>query len=144
MDPGKVRVLGITGTRDGMTSAQKLTSVNLLTEFFYRANNLHHGDCIGVDAEFAEIADELGGILIVGHPPIEDKYRAYFSNHIDWPEENYIERNRRIVDLSEVLVAFPKSKKESRFGGTWYTVRYARTQGTPILIVWPDGTVADG
>jgi hypothetical protein len=41
-----------------------------------------------------------------------------------------------------MLLATPNERYEpavARGQGTWATVRYARTKGKPIIIIWPTG-----
>ena len=52
----------------------------------------------------------------------------------------YHERNRNIVDATDILVATPKENKGDIYrGGTWYTINYAVSKGKPVYIIWPDG-----
>lgn len=56
----------------------------------------------------------------------------------------YMERNRAIVDASDVLIACPYEIVEPEFGrsGTWSTIRYALTiPNFPVVIIWPNGRV---
>lgn len=49
-------ILGFTGTRRGMTTAQKVA----LRSAIAGATTLVHGDCLGADDEAAAIAAEVG------------------------------------------------------------------------------------
>lgn len=129
------RILGFTGTREGMTPAQ-IIAVDGLT--MYDFHTVHHGDCVGADAMMHAIA-RANGQWIVGHPPSDPKLRAYCTFDEMWPEKAYYTRNRDIVNSSGVLLATPKEMEEQPKGGTWYTVGYARTKKKPIIIVWPNG-----
>ena len=53
--------VGFTGTRKGMTTAQRITLQNILLGTMIGADELtiHHGDCAGVDAEVHAIAGSL-------------------------------------------------------------------------------------
>ena len=128
------RVVGFTGTRVGMKSAQ----VEKLREVLAGVTRLHHGDCVGADAEACAIAKELGA-LTAGHPPINPSLRAWTTNDRDHPPVHYLVRNRRIVDATNELVACPGKLEESRRSGTWATIRHARAIGRPITIIWPTG-----
>lgn len=91
-------ILGVTGTRDGMSDKQ----IEQLTEFLesldVELTILHHGDCVGADFEAATIATMLG-IQTISHPPIFTTYRAYHkSTHIRKPDW-YLARNK----LSQLL-----------------------------------------
>jgi hypothetical protein len=98
---------------------------------------LHHGDCVGSDAEAHRIAQELA-VAVVLHPPDDDRQRAFctgaVSSHDPMP---YLRRNRMIVDSCDVLVAAPKSQHEQIRSGTWATIRYARAKVKPIVMLLP-------
>ena len=135
-------VVGFTGTREGMTDAQKATVLEALGH--YRAVEVHHGDCVGADADFDKLARQHGAVVIV-HPPEDPRLRAYCTTAVVYPERPYLDRNRDIVDVSELLIATPKEDGERYKGGTWYTIHYARKAGRGVLVVWPDGsTLIDG
>lgn len=144
-------ILGFTGTQDGMTDQQRETveavvSAQYLPHMDFALANVsevNHGDCIGADENFHMICRRIG-VPIVIHPPENESKRAFCEGaaliHDPLP---YLDRNRVIVVTSDWLLATPKQNHEpagKRAGGTWYTVRFARTQAVPVLIVWPDGT----
>lgn len=140
-------VLGFTGTRDGMTPAQKQSAHFAVSVILGDLDLVRHGDCLGADVDFDVIARCLAVPVLV-HPPTDSKLRAFCGKERENLEPKpYLERNRDIVDLSDLLLATPKEDAEPpvrRGGGTWATVRYARRRGTPVLIIWPDGHQADG
>lgn len=138
MAEGPLFTCGFTGTRRGMTEAQRETVRKLTaTEF----QIVRHGDCVGADAEMHSIA-RSNGQWIVGHPPVDKRLRAFCVVDELWQPKPYFERNRDIVDHSGWLVATSAETAEQPKGGTWWTVRYARQVGRPVSIVWPDGTVS--
>lgn len=53
---------------------------------------------------------------------------------------DYMARNDRMVELAELLVAFPSTREEQQRSGTWATVRRARKRGVPRLFFPLDGT----
>jgi len=117
--------LGVTATRDGMSDEQKQDFHDFL--IWEDVGELHHGDCVGGDADAHEIAMEVGGIYIVVHPPTDPKHRAFCEGHEIRPEKPYLERNKDIVDETEQLFAAPRDRHvEERRSGTWHTIRYAR------------------
>src|SRR4051812_43171484 len=103
-----VRHVGFTGTQVGMTTAQRNTLTDLLKS---RSGCLHHGDCLGADAEAHEIARTLGWRITL-HPPSNRTKRAFCTADWTMPEADYLARNHFIVAYSEELVAAPKSNKE--------------------------------
>lgn len=95
-----------------------------------------HGDCIGADAQAAEIARNCG-FMIIGFPPIKEVKRAFFKNDYELPPEDYLIRNRSIVASSSLLIACPLTAHEVQRSGTWATVRYARLINRPVVILEP-------
>lgn len=139
--PDNLRRVGVTATREGLTEHQVSRAAELLfgvREWSKSAPEIHHGDCVGGDEELHKIAYGLGYRTVM-HPPTVTKYRAWTQCHAVMPRKPYLDRNRDIVDATDILLAFPKESEESRFGGTWYTVRYARQVGRRLVIVWPHG-----
>ena len=129
------RVIGFTGTREGMTEAQRTTVFELLRQ----ARTLHHGDCVGADADADRIARQQK-MQVVSHPPSDERLRAFCTADETRSAKPYLARNRDIVNESELLLATPSQDAEQQRGGTWFTVRYARSVGKPTVIVWPDGS----
>lgn len=126
--------LGFTGTRRGMTDAQKARVAEKSAPFA----EVHHGDCVGADADMHAIARAAGQRVVV-HPPTDPKLQACLTGDVTAPAKPYLDRNRDIVDEADVLIATPAESGPST-GGTWFTIRYAFKLGRPVLIVWPDGT----
>lgn len=136
--------IGFTGTRRGMTPAQFERVVFALRHF--RPSEFHHGDCDGADTEVHHLV-EGRGVPIVVHPPKDDTHRAFCMPHDGAPNirievpKPYLQRNKDIVDATEVLVAAPAGMKEVRRSGTWSTIRYARRVGKRSIVVFPDGSI---
>ena len=132
-------IVGFTGTRRGMTREQRLGITRLLEDF--SPSEVHHGDCIGADSDFHSIALFLG-IPIIGHPASGiGSQRAYNKGFTQLCEPlPPLDRNKNIVDESDILVATPKGYREERRSGTWATLRYARSSGKDVIIVYPDGS----
>ncbi len=130
--------IGFTGTRRGMTDAQR----NSLRKFLQTAaGEFHHGDCIGADEQAHDIA-EAAGFEIHIHPPLNPTKRAFKITHVSRmrPELPYLARNRNIVFATDELVATPAEPEEQLRSGTWSTVRFARTRNRPITIIYPDAS----
>ena len=131
--------IGITGTRNGMTEHQ----FNHINEFLKvlielePGAELHHGDCIGVDAEVATLAKELG-YKIVCHPPEKVDLRAYTEYDESRAPLSYFARNRNIVNECDVLLVVPRESQPQSFGGTWYTASYAKKKNVLHVIIYPD------
>lgn len=130
--------LGFTGSRAGMTPAQKATVTRLLTEL--QPKQAHHGDCMGSDADFHELVRATSATVIL-HPPDDPKDRANCTGDKVLAVKPYLARNKDIVNSCVVLIAAPDSDVEKVRSGTWSTVRYGRKERKRVLVVVPDGTV---
>lgn len=130
--------VGVTATRQGATVAQLDRAIEFLSE--WPPPELHHGDCLGGDADLDAVAVALG-IPRVVHPPTNAALRAFCVGEVILSPETYKVRNQRIVLATGVLLAFPAIAEEQKFGGTWGTVRYARSRGRPVIVVLPDGSL---
>jgi hypothetical protein len=110
-----------------------------------RADKLHHGDCIGGDAEIHAIA-LIHRVWIEVWPPDIDTYRAYCTGYkVRHPLLPYKTRNGRIVQVCTELWGFPKQNEEMvRGSGTWQCMRQAMRQGRALYIVFRDGTIVPG
>lgn len=136
--------VGFTGTRRGMTEAQRLTVRALLG--LLGVTEAHHGDCVGADADFAAVCAALEPRpRIIAHPGEsaaggENHLRAN-SPHNDevLSVKTHFARNRDIVTVCDVLIATPADPVPQTRGGTWYTIDYAGKKGRRRFIVWPDG-----
>lgn len=127
--------VGFTGTQRGMEPNQ----LSVVRFFFTKFHVLHHGDCIGADAE-AHFTARRKGMAIHRHPPDNPSKRAFCDFDWDEPELPYLDRNRQIVKHAALLVAAPGEFTEQLRSGTWTTIRYARKMEKSLVIVYPDGT----
>lgn len=122
-----------------MTRAQMKKLAELFDGYRPIDTILHHGDCIGADAEAHEIAFERHfGIVI--HPPENHSKRAWKPIGEIRPRKPYLARNRDIVLETDFLVACPFEMKEQLRSGTWSTVRYAKKLAKPVIIIYLDGS----
>jgi hypothetical protein len=103
----------------------------------------HHGDCVGSDQEASERIDYVVnkalslGCKIVGHPPDKDDLRAFVRCDELRERKPYLDRNRDIVNESDILIATPATLWEMQRSGTWATVRYARRVDKPVVVLPP-------
>jgi hypothetical protein len=147
--------LGFTGTRHGMTDAQREAFRKVFWELPDRVGRFNHGACKGADAEAAAIVRGFHlGTNIAAYPgrgahdeegdenPWLDKEALNDADEIH-PTKTHFARNRDIVNAVDVLIACPPCKPLPSSGGTAYTVTFARKSGKRVIIVWPDGTVED-
>ena len=137
--------IGYTGTRAGLTWLQRSKTFARLS--LLHSSELHHGDCIGGDAEAHEMGLRRRHRIVI-HPPTNPKQRAYCksatwsTSPVSFTEAKpYLKRNEDIVNQTECLIANPKEKEEQRRGSiTWATIRYALKVGKTVYIIYPDGT----
>lgn len=139
---GRCAQVGFTGTREGMGEAQLAALRWVLRELLCAV--LHHGDCVGADAQ-AHAAARALGMAVEIHPPSSPAMRAFCAaaeGDAVRQEAPYLERNRAIVDATSALVACPREEEgEADRSGTWATVRYARSIGRPVVVIRPSGRV---
>jgi len=133
-------ILGITGTREEPTNAQLRSFLILLKEL--GPVEFHHGCCTGADTITSKIISALDpGIVIVGHPPIITTMIGNYKSNFDWVPKDYMDRNKDIVDVSEVLIGLVPTEYEIKRSGTWSTIRYARRKkNKKYYVIKPDGT----
>ncbi len=135
--------VGFTGTRQGMTLPQQEAVFQLLTRFGTAA--VHHGDCVGADAQFHEIVRKYSRqIQIFIHPSTIQTQRAGCLGDAYYNALPPLDRDTMIVQCSSVLIAAPKDRTEQIRSGTWATVRRARSAGKPVFFAWADGTFGQG
>lgn len=112
----------------------------------------------GADQEFADLVIRLGGDLVVVVP--SDNYEASFElskdrtrfevlldqalatvrlDYDESSEDAFFAAGRRVVDLCDLLVAVWDGLPAQGRGGTADVVAYARRQGKPVEVIWPDG-----
>ena len=136
--------IGFTGTRYGMTDVQKNAFRTFLyyLKHHYKELTLHHGDCIGADADAHEIAQEVGCKIHI-HPGHSAKNQTDLSNGANCQgadkihkSKTHFARNRDIVDASSEIIAAPKDNIEK--GGTWYTINYAKKNYKSTVILHDD------
>ena len=135
--------VGFTGTQFGPQSPeQSYTVIELLSEFYTEGSVLHHGKCIGWDDQAARFARVLG-YRLAGHPPIMTSKVCSVVSDFEYPPLNYIERDHRIVDDTQLLIAAPHTMHEILRSGTWATIRFAVRRRKPGFVVWPNGELTE-
>ena len=128
-------VIGFTGSRKGITEAQ----AGVLRRLLHDVSEFHHGDCIGADNAAHDIARAGGSPWIVGHPCTITSMRAYTACDETLRPLAPLERNRSIVNAATRMIACPLTESEVVRSGTWATIRLARKQHCPLIIVYPNG-----
>jgi hypothetical protein len=132
--------IGFTGTRKGMTDAQRKTVAALLRQ--QEPEVAFHGDCVGADAEFHALCRALEPAPVINiRPGCErgDPRRAGCAGDVTATVRPFLQRNRDIVDACQMLIVAPGEDVEHKRSGTWSTYRYAKTVGRELVVVFPDG-----
>jgi hypothetical protein len=130
--------IGFTGSRNGVNQKQLDQLRKTLLDF--QAEHIHHGDCVGADTAFHEIAEALE-ISISVHPPDKKGLRSFCQPKGEGAllePKPFIKRNHDIVDSCDILIGCPESNKEVQRSGTWATIRYARKKGKQVIIIARD------
>jgi len=135
--------MAVTATGRGITPGQQAEARVVLTRLFNQGyRKLHHGYCVGGDAQLARIAKDVGFCLIAhpGYPPEhpeETKYRAFTDFNDEVLESRpFILRDKDMVDKAAFLLAAPYQDYMVTRSGTWTTVRYAQNEGVAVGFVY--------
>jgi len=135
--------IGITATRDGLTSIQERIFLQLV--LYLEITEFEHGDAIGgdFDCHYAIIEEKiLDSKNIFKRPCNILNQRAFAKGGSDLEEPIApLERNHKIVDDVDILIGCPKGFKEELRSGTWATIRYANKNKKPTYIIYPDGSI---
>lgn len=95
-----------------------------------------HGDCEGSDSQAHDIAEGLG-FLIAIRPPRKTYMRAFRKGDFIHPVDDYLPRDRAIVEDSVFVIGTPRSDSK----GTLYTINHAKKLNIPRRVIWPNGTI---
>lgn len=130
-------ILGFTGTRYGMSDRQKAEIRAYLEQHQADISLVVHGDCIGADAEFDAMCDELKMVRMIRpgfstKDPTDTSTRAYCKVELTCEPKGNFARNRDIVNGCDRLLATPFDDKQ--VGGTWYTIKYAQKLGKDVIV----------
>jgi len=122
MEMNKTKV-AVVGNRKGFNYeyvSTMLTKLKITKEFI-----IVSGGAEGVDTYVQKYAREIGTEIIIYYPDVDLAY--------PW---RYLERDRRMVNDSEFLIAFNKMDK----GGTFYTINYTKKIGKKCIVFNGDDT----
>jgi len=136
--------IGFTGTREGMTFNQKRTLSSILAWYASNQNaeQFHHGNCVGSDEQAARIADGKSYVTVAHPAKGMVEWQSNYKSDLSMPEDKPLQRNKTIVQRSDLLIACPKEGYEppaARGQGTWSCIRYARAKKLKVIIIWPSG-----
>jgi hypothetical protein len=113
----------------------------------------------GADQIFAQEVLDAGGSLVAVIPCT--RYEQTFDDEglitfeslkaqcidvitLDFPEpteEAFMEAGKQVMDSSEMIVAIWDGQPALGLGGTGDAVDYARNQGKPVEVIWPEGVM---
>lgn len=145
-------ILGFTGTRHGLTAAQRAVLPSVVACLPER---VLHGGAVGADEDFhdwlADITDNgrKTSLIVEVYPTSLRaafwRVRRYgpFAPEVAIGTLNPLDRNRIIAANCDHLLACPAAPDEQLRSGTWATVRYARAAGKPVTLLLPDGSVRE-
>jgi hypothetical protein len=115
----------------------------------------------GADQIFARAVIDTGGMLIAVIPaaryrdglpsdaiPEYDRLLSQASDVRDLPytesdSESHMAASELMIHEADVLYAVWDGQPARGYGGTADVVRYAREQGVPVRVIWPDGAQRD-
>lgn len=147
-------ILAFTGTRQGMTTAQRAALPSVLAALPER---VLHGGADGADTQFHDWICKQPipcGVVIHVYPAGSFSFHhwngfiktsTFFTGRdmIVHPYDDPLARNRLMAQRCDALLATPATAEEENRSGTWATIRYARKAGKLITIIEPDGTVRE-
>mgnify|MGYP003657790111 CR=1 FL=1 len=134
--------LAFTGTRHGMDGDQRRQFANFLCD--HLVTEFHYGGCIGADDDAFKLWAAHGGHLTgVAHcwPALVDPSLQALPDDEDIELYGIVmhepmaplERNRQMVNHSDIVFAAPHATKPSR--GTRFTINYAQAVDVPTVVV---------
>lgn len=137
-------IIGLTGTRYGLTDAQVLTAARLIAEFGDSITEWHQGGCVGADWQVSYLLYESTSAHQHIWPgrvaaELQQDWEIWFPERTVVHEEMPpLERNKVIVTYCDWLWAFPQGEEVLR-SGTWATIRHADRTVVNYDVVGPDG-----
>lgn len=131
--------IAFTGTRRRLSATQREKVIEVLKYFSGQCLEVHHGDCVGADAEFDDIVVSLRTpewpIVRVIHPPTDLSRRALCGGEHILPERDYLKRHHDMVNVCSILIGCPFDHQEIIRSRTWATIRYARMLHRVVIVI---------
>lgn len=128
-------IVGFTGTQGLMTANQHAhLHAHILS---MEPEEFHHGGCVGADHTAHHLVHRVSPLtdLCVHWCNIKDKQANLKGEFESFDELPPLERNHKIVDAVDVLLAAPLSDQEVLRSGTWATIRYAEKRGVRVIML---------
>ncbi len=133
-------IIGFSGSRHGMSQYQNGFVWDFLIKKHQQIYVAVHGDCIGSDAEFHDMCEELD-IHVDIYPPVNDKFRAWKLPVMDkgtvYEAKTYGVRNALIVSRCDLFLATPHSIERVTGSGTWMTIELAQVNKVKTIVIPP-------
>lgn len=132
-------ILGFTGSKKGLTPAQLDTFARRLWSKSW-AGFVHTG--VGAAAQAAHFVAIARGLSVIVYTV--DGTRGVFlpgERTTLMPSRPLLLARAALVESCAVLVACPSGPENTR-SETWKDILRARAERRPVVLVWPDGTVA--
>ena len=133
--------LSFTATQRGLTPKQLHEVERELKN--ERPSAVIHGGCVGGDDQIDELAVRWGFLRVIfpSNHPTKALPREHFERRggeLIWHDpQPPLQRNSKIVDAGDKLVACPAQMRQVLRSGTWATCRYAKKRKKPVLVIWP-------
>lgn len=145
--------IGFAGTLHGMTKRQKSAFLKIMRKIkmTYDTIDMHIGNCPGADKDAVEIILENRLVRSISYHPSKEPARIGFDMKEDFnPGEKKIrltemeikphfERNRKIIDGCDALIAVPKQELEEKDSETWAAIRYCKILKKRVFTIYPEG-----
>jgi hypothetical protein len=135
--------ISVTATRIGLTTKQSKAAVMLLRKL--KPDILIHGAANGGDSELHDLA-KLMGINVEVYPAVGVASNVNNLHYVDGDVIHFpaapLVRNKTMIDAASITLAFPGEMYEVLRSGTWASIRYARSKGTTLYIIYPNGIIS--
>ena len=145
--------IGFAGTLEGMTKRQKSAFLKIMRKFklTYDRVDLHIGNCPGADKDALDIIFENNLAYSISYYPSKEPERTGFNLLEDFEDVSkkvrfkemetkpHFERNRKIIDDVEAVIAVPKQEREEKDSETWAAIRYTKILKKRVFTIYPEG-----
>lgn len=129
--------IGWSGSRNALPCDEWLVN-QAVEEYCGQGHTFITGGCVGIDAMVAEAAFRRGErvhTIIPSNLSLVDPWFLCRCTTYEYmaQDSTYRDRNLRIVESSDLLVAIPESASNQRTG-TWQTINLAQKAGLEVVV----------